>query len=79
MAEIPVLKPEDFTYREAFFTLNNSRTAGMGGANPLAISEILSLVSMGGIAYIGDRVKYLRLIQQMDRTFLEFHAEKTTK
>lgn len=79
MLDRPTLKREDLPYREAFFVLNNARTYGMSAANPLAISEILSLVVMGGIAYIGDKSKYLRLIQKLDQTYLEYQAEKAPK
>jgi len=59
--------------------LNGARTYGMSDANPLAITEILGLVDMGGIAYISDRPKYLRLMQILDRTFLNYQAEKATR
>jgi hypothetical protein len=79
MLERPVLKQEDLPYREAFFLLNDGRTQGAGGFDPLATSEILALVVMGGIAYIGDKPKYLRLMRQLDRTYLEHQAEKAPK
>lgn len=59
--------------------LNNARTCGMSSVNPLAITEILGLVDMGGIAYIGDKPKYLRLMQKLDRTLLDYQAEKANK
>jgi hypothetical protein len=79
MLERPTLKREDLPYREAFFVLNDARTSGMNSANPLQVSEILALVVMGGIAYIGDKPKYLRLMQKLDRTYLNHQAEKATK
>ena len=79
MLDRPTLKREDLPYREAFFILNGARTSGMSSANPLAVSEILGLVNMGGIAYIGDKPKYLRLIQKLDSTYLTHQAEKAAK
>jgi hypothetical protein len=79
MLDRPTLKREDLPYREAFFILNGARTSGMSSANPLAVSEILGLVNMGGIAYIGDKPKYLRLIQKLDSTYLTHQAEKAVK
>ena len=49
------------------------------GVNPLMVSEILALVNAGGIAFIPDKPKYLRLMQLMDSTFLEYQAEKAPK
>jgi hypothetical protein len=79
MLERPTLKREDLPFREAFFILNSARTYGMSAANPLQVSEILSLVTMGGIAYIGDKSKYLRLMQKLDQTYLSFQSDKATK
>ncbi len=79
MLERPTLKREDLPYREAFFILNGARTYGMSAANPLAISEILSLLVMGGIAYIGPKPKYLRLMQILDRTYLNYQSDNAAK
>jgi len=79
MAERPVLVYEDLPYREAFFILNASRRSGMGGAEALAIQDILALVKEGGIDYEFQMPKYLRLMQKLDRTFLEHQSEKASK
>lgn len=79
MLERPTLKREDLPYREAFFILNDARTYGMSAANPLAVTEILGLLVMGGIAYIGDKSKYLRLIQKLDRAYLTYQSENAAK
>ena len=59
--------------------LSSSRTQGMGGFDPLRISEIMSLVCTGGIAFNFDRPKYLRVMQLLDRVFLDYHTEKAKK
>lgn len=79
MLERPTLKREDLPYKDAFYILSNARTFGASSANPLQVTEILGLVNMGGIAYIGDKPKYLRLMQKLDRTYLAYGLEKAEK
>lgn len=79
MRERPNLMVGDLPYREAFLILNRGRTYGMGTVNPLQISEILSLVMMGGIADIRDKPKYLRLMQKLDGIYLSYQAENSAK
>ena len=78
MVDRPQLLRRDHTYWEAFLILSQGRQNGMG-VNPLMVSEILALVNAGGIAFISDKPKYLRLMQKMDATFLEYQAEKAPK
>lgn len=78
MMERPKLLRKDHPYWEAFLILSQARQVGMG-VNPLMVSEILALVNMGGIALSGERLQYLRLMQKMDSTFLEYQAEKAPK
>lgn len=49
----------------------------MGGAEAIPVSEVLAYLQLMGIASIGERSKYLRLIQQLDRTYMAFQAEKS--
>jgi len=79
MVERPLLEQRDLPYREAFLILNSSRRSGMGGAESLAIQDILALVKEGGIDYEFQMPKYLRLMQKLDRTFLEHQSEKASK
>ena len=51
----------------------------MGGAESLAIQDVLALVKEGGIDYEFQMPKYLRLMQKLDRTFLEHQSEKASK
>lgn len=76
MTERPKLLRGDLPYWEAFLILSQARQSGMG-VNPLMVSEILSLVRMGGVDIPGDLSQYLRLVQRMDSTFLEHMAEKS--
>lgn len=77
LERVQLLK-KDLPYWEAFHILNSGRQSGMG-PNPLMISEIMALVVTGGIAFIPDRPKYLRLMQKLDATFMEYLAEKAPK
>lgn len=79
MAERPTLEVIDLPYREAFFILHAGRRQNMGGWESLAVSEILGLVKEGGIDYEFQMPKYLRLMQKLDRIFLEHQAEKAEK
>ena len=72
----PRLKAPDAPYQEAFNSLNNSRQGGMGGPCAIPISEVLAYLNLMGIASIAQRSKYLRLLQQMDSTYLTYVAEK---
>lgn len=79
LLERPRLKKVDLPYQEAFLILHKARSTVMGASNPLSVTDILNLVCMGGIAYIGDRPKYLRLMQKLDTAYLDYQAEKAPK
>jgi hypothetical protein len=51
----------------------------MGGPEPIAIAEILAYVNLMGIASQPERLKYLRLIQLLDLTYLAFMREKAAQ
>lgn len=48
----------------------------MGGPSAIPISEVLAYLHLMGIASIEARSKYLRLLQMMDSTYLNYVAEK---
>lgn len=49
---------------------------GHAAPNPISLGEVAALCSMHGIASRDERSKYLRLIQLLDRVYLNFWAEK---
>lgn len=49
---------------------------GHSAPNPIQVSEVLAYVTLRGIACDGSRVKYLRLVRLMDRSFLDQWAEE---
>lgn len=79
MASRPKELAKDAPYMDAFYALNASRANGMGGAEPIPISEVLAYLQLVGIASISARAKYLRLIQKLDATYLKHHAEKSAQ
>lgn len=72
----PRLRQQDLEFLDAYDHLTSARTAGVASPDPIQVSEILALCQLLGIASVSDRAKYLRIIQKMDRTFLE-HWETT--
>lgn len=72
----PRLKEVDAPFIDAFYTLSAARASGMGGVNPIPISEVLAYLTLVGIASAEQRSKYLRLIQRLDSTYLTHMAEK---
>lgn len=71
------MRPLDREYLDAFYLLSASRQTGMAGPQPIAISEILLFAKEGvEIDLASERLKYVRLVQQLDRTYLAFWAEK---
>lgn len=67
----PKLRQQDIEYLDAYDHLTSARTIGMASPDPIQVSEILALCQLLGIASVTDRAKYLRIIQKMDRTFLD--------
>jgi len=51
----------------------------MSGPNPIAVSEIYSLMLLRGIASEREMGKYLRLVQRLDQIFLKHSAEKSER
>jgi len=62
----------------AFWHLSGSRQIGMGLGN-IQISEIYAYMQMFEITDVGERRDFLRHIQVLDSTYLEFHNEKREK
>ena len=48
----------------------------MSGPNPIQVAELLAYMHMVGIASQRERSKYLRIVQEMDQTYLTYQAEK---
>lgn len=75
----PRIKLLDKEYLDAFHTLSKSRPRDMAGPGAIPVSDVLAYVNLVGVASGEERVKYLRLIQQMDDVFLEHAREEAKK
>lgn len=72
----PKLKTQDFQWQVAFSTLSNTRQSGMGGSSPILMSEMKAFGDMAGIVNRAHWAKYVTLMQDLDRVWLNHHAEK---
>jgi hypothetical protein len=72
----PNLKEQDLEFLRAYDHAAHSRRFGMSAPDPLQVSELQALCSMLGIVSSGDKSKYLRILQKMDRAFLD-HWDET--
>lgn len=76
----PKLKPGDDRYMDFFAVLNQGRTySDMGGPQPIQVSEINALLQLEGIDLREAKVKYVRIVQMLDRVYLDYVAEKREK
>lgn len=60
---------------QAYQTLEEGRTGGMAGPNPIPVAEIEAYCNLAGIVSQPERLKYLRLIRRLDRAYLDHWAE----
>ena len=79
MKNRPVLSRWVTDEYKAFSTLSTSRPQGMGGAGYIPVSEMLAYCQMAGIRLIAERERFMRLMQGMDRVFMDFLKEKREK
>lgn len=76
MLSQPRLRSQDWRFYVAFNSLSASRPNNGMGVSPIPMSELLSYCQLVGIANFSERSKYLRLVQSLDRVFLEHQSEK---
>lgn len=73
----PALRSDCIPYFDAFRFLGASRKWSQVGPQPIEMKEIMALLVDGlGIDDADERMKYVRLIQGMDRVELNYRAEK---
>jgi hypothetical protein len=72
----PRLKQQDRPFYDAYYTLAAARSAGLSGPEAIPVSEILAYVNLLGISSQEERMKYMRLIQQLDLAYLAHMREK---
>jgi hypothetical protein len=64
------LEPGCHKYWELFWVLSGARAFNEVGALPIAVSEIAALLGLVGETALEEKVKTVRIMQQMDRTLL---------
>ena len=76
---MPKLKRFDEIYLDAYNTLSNSRDSGVNGPSPIRLSEIDAYFRVTGIDERDERVKYVALIQRLDRVYLDHASEQIAR
>ena len=74
---MPTLPPDYWLWRDAFLTLNRSRSYGMGGPNPLSLSDISAYWHW--FQPDDDAEMFLFLVQAIDSTFISAMMQKSNK
>lgn len=59
-----------------FQAVSRSRNAGMAGALPVPVSEILAYCDLYQIAELNERDRIFRYVNRMDEAYLKHTAEK---
>jgi len=72
----PALRSDCIKYHDAFCFLGASRLWSQVGPNPIQVSEVESMLRMMGIESSETQLKYLRLIQRMDRVEMKHLSEQ---
>lgn len=75
----PALRSECIDYYDAFRYLGASRMWSQVGPLPISVSDIAAFLFLNNITNPDERMKYLRLVQAMDRVELKFLQEKTKR
>jgi len=65
-------------YYSFFRTLGRHRPFNPSGLQYIQISEVKALLDLAGIADRDERLKILRIVQNLDAVCIEFYAKKTT-
>ena len=73
----PALRSDCIKYFDAFRYLGASRMWSEVGPHAIQVSEVAAYVGMAGITDPYTKLKYLRLVQAMDRVELEHINRKT--
>jgi hypothetical protein len=75
----PALRRDCVRYYDAFRVLGASRIWSQVGPEPILVSEVESFLNMSGVTDPDTKLKYLRLIKQLDRVELKYLHSKTKK
>jgi hypothetical protein len=76
LANRPHLEPPLRWYLSAFYDLSRGRQLTMGGAGPIAISEMAAYIQIFGMDSLEDRQWFVTIMGQLDSVYLEHQAKK---
>lgn len=79
LLRMPKLKRFDEIYLDAYNTLSAARESGTHGPSPIRLSEIDAYFRVMGIDERDERVKYVALIQRLDRAYLDHASEQIAR
>ena len=71
LKERPRLTPWIIEYWEGFQVLGSSRKTHQGGIGPIPLSEIAVYMDTMAIRDIDERLKFIRMIQSLDRIYVK--------
>lgn len=77
-----LLDRPELDYRQAYYysayqCMSRSRNAGMGGALPIPVSEILAYCELFYIAQLDERARLFRYVNSLDNAYLDWAAERS--
>ena len=75
----PALKQWVIEYWEAFQLLSGSRIIHQGGIGPIPLTEIASYMDTIYLRDVDDRLLMIRMIQSLDKVYMEHVNSKTKK
>jgi len=75
----PALRYDCIKYMDAFSYLGASRLWSEVGPQPIQVSEVESYLGIAGIEDPYTKMKYLRLVQRMDRVEMQHIARKQNR
>lgn len=74
---MPILPPDCIVWRDAFLSLNRSRSYGMNGPNPLSLTDISAYWHW--FKPDDDTEMFLYLIQAVDSVYFKAMMQKNNK
>ena len=77
LASRPELDMRQAYYYNAYQSMSRSRNAGMGGALPIPVSEILAYCELFYIAQLDERARLFRYVNRLDGAYLNWAAERS--
>lgn len=78
LADRPALNNNDLPYLDGFRHLGRGRAYGQFGPMPITISDVQAYLSLIKEEEVGERLRFLNVVQAMDSTYLA-HASKKSE